>query len=203
MKKRITIAAMTTFMMVYLLSSCYKNKTDILALPKVSFVKDVVPIMVGAPCGCHNNGSTRQVAFSHIDTIFYAAILARVDTLSDWVNGGIHPGGGAIDFSPSEKAIIKKWISEGAVDDRGGCTITGTLTFTRDIAPVYNTTCKGSICHGGIATPLTYAKMVEKKTVLSTMMNSGGAQGHPGGIISVGTCEANKFKEWIAQGQPQ
>ncbi|MBL0359196.1 MAG: hypothetical protein IPP72_21045 [Chitinophagaceae bacterium] len=70
MKKVIIIMAMTTSMLTYLLSSCYKNKEDILALPKVSFRADVVPIMVAGGCGCHNNGTTRAIQFSHADTIF-------------------------------------------------------------------------------------------------------------------------------------
>ena len=50
---------------------------------------------------------------------------------------------------------------------------------------------------------LDYNKMVAKKDVLTTMMNSGGSYGHPGGALSLSTCTVNKFKEWIAQGQPQ
>ncbi|HNU88979.1 MAG TPA: hypothetical protein PKJ94_11830, partial [Ferruginibacter sp.] len=78
MKKIIITMAVMTSMLVYLLSSCYKNKEDILALPTVSFRSDVVPIMISGGCGCHNNGiATRAVQFSHADTIFYDAILGR------------------------------------------------------------------------------------------------------------------------------
>lgn len=45
--------------------------------------------------------------------------------------------------------------------------------------------------------------MVAEKTALTTIMNSGGSQGHPGGALSLTTCTINKFKEWINQGQPQ
>lgn len=62
---------MTTSMLVYMLSSCYQNKEDIIALPKVSFRAEVVPIVTAGPCGCHNNGiGTRAVQFSHYDTVF-------------------------------------------------------------------------------------------------------------------------------------
>ena len=37
--------AVMTSMLIYLLSSCYKNKEDILALPAVSFRGDVVSIV--------------------------------------------------------------------------------------------------------------------------------------------------------------
>lgn len=195
---------MSLSMMIYLLSSCYRNKEDILALPKVSFRGEVVPIMTGGPCGCHNNGTTRAVQFSHNDTIYYDAILSRVSTFKTWVEGGTHPGGGAIDFALNEKNIVKKWIEQGdPYDDGAGCTVTGSITYTADILPIYTTSCKGGTCHGGVAVPLDYNKMVTEKIKISTIMNSGGSQGHPGGQLSLTTCTINKFKEWINQGQPQ
>jgi hypothetical protein len=205
MKKSIIIAAVMTSMMLYLLSSCYRNKEDILALPKVSFRKEVVPIVTAGPCGCHNNAyNIRVVLFSNqlTNTIFYDAILARKTQLGVMANGGEHPGAGNISFSQSEKNLIKRWIDEGGEDDGAGCTVTGAQSFTRDIEPVYKTTCKGGTCHGGIAVNLDHPKMVEKKSILSAIMNSGGNSGHPGGALSLTTCTINKFKEWIAQGQP-
>ena len=191
-------------MFAYLLSSCYKNKEDILAIPTVSFRSDIVPIITAGACGCHNNGgSSRAVQFSHADTIFYDGILSRSGVLGTWVNGGIHPGGGVIDFKPNEKTTIQKWISEGAKDDGGGCTVTGVITYTKNIAPVYLTTCKGSACHGGLAVTLDYPTMVSKKTVISTMINSAGTSGHPGGTISLSSCTVKLFTEWLNQGQPQ
>lgn len=206
MKTRIITAALVTSMVLYGLSSCYRNKEDVLALPRVSFRSEVVPIITGGACGCHNNGiGTRAVQFSHFDTVFYDAILSRrayFDTMSRLVSK--HPGGGGIDFAPAEKELIKKWIAQGdPYDDGAGCTVSGTQTYNVDIKPIYTTSCKGATCHGGIAINLDYNKMVEKKSVLVAVMNSGGSTGHPGGPISLTTCTINKFKEWIAQGQPQ
>jgi hypothetical protein len=45
--------------------------------------------------------------------------------------------------------------------------------------------------------------MVANKAALTTMANTGGGQGHPGGALSISTCTSNKLKEWINQGQPQ
>ena len=205
MKKKITIAAMATTMVIYLLSSCYRNKEDIQALPRVSFRAEVVPIITAGGCGCHNNGiGSRAVQFSHFDTVFYDAILARVSQFNAWVNGGTHPGGGVIDFSPNDKALIKKWIDQGdPYDDGSGCTVPGTVTYTKDIVPIYTTTCKGGTCHGGIAVGLDYNKFVANNAKLTTMMNSGGATGHPGGALSLSTCTINIIKAWLAKGQPQ
>lgn len=197
---------MVTTMVIYALSSCYKNKEDITALPKVSFRSEVVPIITAGPCGCHNNGiATRAVQFSHFDTVFYDAILSRrayLDSMSRLV--GKHPGGGGIEFAANERNIIKRWIEQGdPYDDGAGCTVSGTIKYTVDILPIYTSSCKGSTCHGGIAVTLDYNKMVAEKNDLITIMNSGGSQGHPGGVLSLTTCTINKFKEWINQGQPQ
>ncbi|MBK7819441.1 MAG: hypothetical protein IPJ60_19300 [Sphingobacteriaceae bacterium] len=112
MKKTIILAAMAFSMTIYFLSSCYKNKEDILAVPRVSFRQEVVPIVTAAPCGCHNtSGATiRAVLFSDPknNVIFYDAILGRrayLDTMSRLV--GKHPGGGGIEFAPNERDIIK------------------------------------------------------------------------------------------------
>lgn len=206
MKKNILLTAVMTSMVVYLLSSCYQNKEDIATLPKVSFRKEVVPIMIGGACGCHNNGQPqRAVQFSHLDTIWYDAMLARVGTFKSWVlQNGRHPGEGAIDFATNEKNIIKRWLEQGdPYDDGAGCVVPASLTYTKDIVPIYNTSCKGGTCHGGIARILDYNKMVAAKTVLETVLNSGGNQGHPGGALSLSTCTVNNMKAWIAQGMPQ
>jgi hypothetical protein len=163
-----------------------------------------VPIIVSGGCGCHNNGQAqRAVQFSHADTVFYDVILGRAGLLGTWVNGGTHPGEGAVSFTATQANIIRQWIAEGAKDDGGGCTVTGAITYTNSIQAIYNTTCKGSTCHGGIAVTLDYNKLVAKKDVLSAMMNSGGATGHPGPVLSLSTCTANTILAWIAQGQPQ
>jgi hypothetical protein len=204
MKKEILIAVMVSVLLVYV-SSCYNNKEDILSLPQVSFRGEVVPLVTAGACGCHNNGiGTRAVQFSHADTIFYDAILARVSLFKTWVNGGTHPGGGVIDFSANEKVIIKNWIDQGAQDDAAGaCTVVGAPKYSVNILPIYNTTCKGATCHGGLGPVLDYNKMVADKSIISAMMNSGGSSGHPGGAISLSSCTITIFKDWIAQGQPQ
>jgi len=226
MKKRISITAMAVSLVVYLLSSCYTNKEDIPSLPKVSFLGEVVPIMISSGCGCHNNSNAQGInynafPFTRIDTTFgpggvlvsiissvdYGAIIGRVDTLRQWVNGTIgHPGGGIIDFTPREKEIIKAWINQGPPYDGGGvaCTIGATTTYTIDILPIYNSTCKSAGCHGvGARGPvLNRDIMVADKNILTNMMNSGGASGHPGGVIGMTSCTVNKFLAWIAAGQP-
>jgi hypothetical protein len=209
MKKGIIITVMMSVLVVYV-SSCYNNKEDVLfSETQVSFRTEVVPIITAGPCGCHNNGiGNRAVQFSHADTVFYDAILSRVSTLESWVNGGIHPGGGVIDFSSNEKTVIKKWIDQGAKDDAAGaCAVVPAPTYTTNIVPVYNTTCKGGSCHGGLGPVLDYSRLSTpaNKAILTSMANSGGSLGHPNppGAINISTCTADILKSWLALGQPQ
>lgn len=206
MKKRIIVAALTSSMLFYMLSSCYNNKEDILALPTVSFRKEVVPIVTSGSCGCHNTSVTiRALLFSdqRLNVIYYDAILARRAQLETMANGGPHPGEGEIYFSESEKNIIKRWISEGAKDDEPGCVVPAKVTYTNDILPIYNTSCKGGTCHGGVAPVLDYNAWVANKNRLLIMIESGGALGHPGGPMSLTVCSASKIDAWIKQGMPQ
>lgn len=112
MKRIIITLAVMTAMLTYVLSSCYKNKEDILTLPAVSFRSDVVPIMTSGACGCHNNGiGTRAVQFSHADTVFYDAITCQgfgIQCLGKWRKAS----GRRLfaDFKANEKNIIKRWI---------------------------------------------------------------------------------------------
>jgi hypothetical protein len=224
MKKMIFFAVLLTSLAVYV-TSCYNNKEDIGALPRVSFLGEVVPIVTSSGCGCHNNvnantpPNNNAFPFTRFDTVwdgtrilkinttvFYDGIIARVDTFKLWVNGAIgHPGGGAVDFTPGQKAIIKAWIEQGQPYDGGGsaCAIPPNIKFNPDILSIYNTTCKSAGCHGGRGPVLDYPRLVADKNILNAMMASGGSSGHPGGVIGLSSCITSKFKAWITAGQPQ
>ena len=203
MKKIIILALIAVTVTVF--SSCYKNYHDITeatlsSINSVSFRNDVVPIITSGACGCHNNGSTRQIAFVHLDTIFYSAILTRSTILGSMANGGSHPGEGRVYFTPSQAAIVKAWVAQGAKDDYTPPPITGDITYSLHIVPIYKTDCKGSSCHGGVAVALDYTSLKVKEAEIKSMMNSLGATGHPGGAISIAPTTSATFLAWIAQG---
>lgn len=224
MNKKILITVVIAALIMHI-SSCYNNKEDIASLPGVSFLGEVVPIMTSSGCGCHNNvnantpPNNNAFPFTRFDTIwdgtnilkinrtvFYDGIIARVDTFRLWVNGVIgHPGGGLVDFTPDQKNIIKAWINQGQPYDGGGsaCAVTSNMRYVTDILPIYNNTCKSAGCHGGRGPVLDYSRLVADKNILTSMMNSGGNSGHPGGVIGLSSCIVTKFKAWIAAGQPQ
>jgi hypothetical protein len=117
--------------------------------------------------------------------------------------GGLHPGEGSVVFSAAQASIIKNWYGCGAKDDGGATVITGTVTYTNNIVPIYKTDCKGGSCHGGTGPTLDYATLVAQGTTLQSMMNSAGASGHPGGTISIAGSTAATFLAWINQGYLQ
>jgi hypothetical protein len=202
--KFITLAAIA-IMMTSVISSCYKNKADIETLPTVSFRTEVVPIVTSGACGCHNNGvSSNAVQFSHLDTIFYPAILARVGVFKDMVaDASKHPGSGGVTLTNAQKTVLQTWFAQGAKDDGGGCVISGPITYNANFLPIYNSTCKSATCHGTVSPVLTYSLLLSDKDKLTAMMNSGGATGHPGPVLSLNSCTTNTILTWIAQGQPQ
>ncbi len=193
---------------ILLLAACYNNKKDIStptanSLASISFRDDIVPILTSGACGCHNNGSTRAIQFSYNDTVYYSTILARSGVYASMANGGDHPGEGGIFFTPSQAALIKAWIAQGGKDNYVPPAVTGPVTYTVNIVPIYKSVCKGGSCHGGLGPTLDYAKMVSDKDALSKMMASSGSNGHKGGTISLDGTTTATFLAWIAQGMPQ
>jgi hypothetical protein len=203
MKKVIVLSIISVVVIAF--SACYKNYYDISesaleTINSVSFRNDVVPIMVAGGCGCHNNGKNDVVMFSHKDTIFYSAIQARAALLDSMAKGYPHKGEGNVFFTPSQANIVKKWVEQGAKDDYVPPPITGEVTYSEHIVPLYKTDCKGGACHGGTAIPLDYTSMKASESVLREMMNSLGAKGHPGGPLSLSSSTASTFLAWMDQG---
>lgn len=202
MKKAIVFILITAG--IFGVSSCYKNYYDVSdaalsAINTISFRNDVVPIVIAGGCGCHANGTTRQVLFMNKDTIFYSTIQSRASQLNAMAKGGAHPGEGSVFFTPSQAKIITKWVEQGAKDDYVPPPITGSITYAQHIVPLYKTDCKSSACHGGIAKTLDYTYMVNNQPALTDMMNSGGTK-HPGGPLSLAPATSSTFLAWIAQG---
>ncbi len=206
MNKRILYLAVTSGILLF--AACYNNKKDVtqptaVSLTSISFRDDIVPILTSGACGCHNNGSTRAIQFSVKDTIYFGTILARAGVYNDMANGKDHPAEGGIYFTPAQAALIKAWFAQGAKDNYVPPPVTGPVTYTSNIVPIYKTVCKGGSCHGGLGPTLDYAKMVTDKDMLSKIMASAGASGHKGGTLSLDGTTTATFLAWIAQGMPQ
>jgi hypothetical protein len=216
MKKLILAMVVLSGIAVYA-PSCYNNKADIV-LPDstISFTKSVVPIYVAGGCGCHNTkgatntlGSDNAVRFSNgfyngVDTILYDVILGKTSLIETWINGGKHPGGGDVFLSPQQVSILRSWINQGSPDDRSsGGGIPANVTYSNTIQAMTNSTCAGGSCHGGLGPVLTFTKLSGDQSILSSMVASKGASGHPGGKLTFGTSTWATINAWISAGMPQ
>jgi hypothetical protein len=161
--------------------------------------------MTSGACGCHNNNTTRQIPFSYVDTakntvILYDAILIRDSLLNAMAIGGPHPGEGSIFFTPSQATIVRKWYEQGSKDDHTPPPPSSEVGYQKDIVPIVKTQCNGGSCHGGTAITLDQNSLKANESTLITMMNSLGADGHPGGPLQISEKTAATFLAWIAQG---
>lgn len=209
MKKILTILAAVTLGVFYL-TSCYNNKYDLVSLPQVSFVKDVVPIMTSGPCGCHNTISRARSGWMQFtDTATgkpnYDLIFAYSNTLRQWAkDSATHPAGGSVAFSERDKEVIKAWAAQGSINDYTPDAVTGPITYTNNILPsVVNVICNA--CHSKSAPTLSYALLSSSSgtTILTNMANSGGNSGHPKGTVSLSASTSKLILDWIAQGSKQ
>jgi hypothetical protein len=214
--KKLIIAMVVLIGVAVYAPSCYNNKADIV-LPDstISFTKSVVPIYVSGGCGCHNTlgmtsslGSANAVRFSNgnyngRDTILYDAILGKTSLVEAWINGGAHPGGGDVFLSPQEISVLRSWINQGAQDDRSSGGTPTNVTYSNTIQGMVTSTCAGGSCHGGLGPTLTFAKLSGDQSILTSMVSSKGASGHPGGKLSFGSSTWATINAWITAGMPQ
>lgn len=188
-------------------TACYKNRYDITeftqqSIQNISFRKDVVPIVTAGGCGCHNNGTTRQFAFSKNDTVYYATIIAKAQLMDAMAKGGPHPAEGSVSFTPSQAAIIIAWVAQGAKDDFVPPPVTGSIGYAQQIVPLYKASCTGSSCHGGLGPVLDYNSFKNNEQKLRTMMASLGAEAHSP-RINIDQNTATNFIAWMNGGFQQ
>ncbi len=143
----------------------------------VGFVKDVAPILVGKCGRCHVSANRGMFSMVNYETLMRGVsagvVVMKGDAAGSRIielieEGDMPRGGGKI--SPEELSVLKRWIDADAKfdgpDPRANLATlapqatgddqqmaiamaTGkeTVSFARDIAPVFVKTCTG--CHGG------------------------------------------------------
>ena len=204
MKKIFVISALIGLVVIF--AACYKNRYDVSEFTRdsimtVSLTKDVAPILTSGGCGCHNGANTtRQFMFSYKDTIYYETMVSKSPMLLKMANGEAHPAEGTVIFTPSQASLVKKWVEQGAKNDALPPVISGPITYSQHIVPLYKQNCTGGSCHGGgLAPVLDYTSMKLHEGKIRTMMNSLGREGHrPTVPISQGT--ATTFIAWMDGG---
>lgn len=120
------------------------------------------------------------------------------------------PPAPAPEFSLANKALVLKWIQQGAknnscVASAVNCDTTG-VSFSATVFPTLKTYCTG--CHSG-ATPSAGIDLNSHAAVkvyaangklLGSINHSAGYKPMPSSTSKLGTCEISQIKAWIAEG---
>jgi mono/diheme cytochrome c family protein len=186
----------------------------------VCFETDVLPIFQTncAKSGCHD-------AASHQKGYVF-------DNYANIVRDGIEPGNAGDsevyevlfetgndkmprppnpDLSPAQKALIGRWINEGAQNTRncntGSCD-PSLFKFNADIKPILATNCTG--CHSGGApsaginlTSYDVVKQVAQNgRLVGAITHAAGYSPMPKNANKLSDCKINQIKNWVAAGAP-
>lgn len=185
---------------IFLANACYKNRDDVsYDFIAISLTSDVAPILTSGGCGCHNNGTTRQFAFSKGDTVYYETMVSKAPMLLKMAKGESHPAEGTIFFTPSQASLVRRWVEQGAKNDYTPPAISGPVSYSKHIVPVYKQSCTGGQCHGGLAPVLDYTILKNSEAKLRTMMGSLGKQGH-NPVVNISQTTAAMFIAWMDGG---
>lgn len=184
----------------------------------VYFHQTILPLITSncAMSGCHD-------AISHkegVNLTDYTNIMREVKVASP-TSSDLYkclnetgdermPPAPAAEFSLSNKAIVLKWIQQGAknnscVASAINCDTTG-VSFSAAVFPTLKTYCTG--CHSG-ATPSAGIDLNSHAAVkvyaangklMGSINHSAGYKPMPSSTSKLGTCEISQIKAWIAEG---
>jgi hypothetical protein len=118
------------------------------------------------------------------------------------------PPKGYTDFTAGQKAIISKWIAQGARNNGCNACDENIYTFSAAISPLMSTYCRG--CHnpaspGGGIDLSTYngikASALTGK-LLGSIQHTGGISAMPKGSSKLSACQITQTQQWIGAGCP-
>jgi hypothetical protein len=190
----------------------------------VYFQNQVLPLLVSgcAKTGCHNTASHKE----GIILVDYATVMSdnlvkagnpsgsklyKVMVTTDLGDRMPPPPDAA--FTTDQKALIYKWIQQGAKNNVcneswGGCDTTG-VTYANFIYPLMANKCNG--CHAGSSASggikLTTYTEVRNEALNGRLYGSiawlSGYKAMPDGGAQLSNCYQNKVQAWINAGMPQ
>lgn len=184
------------------------------------FERDILPIFISncAKSGCHDAG-TRSEGFEFTS---YATIVAREFKAGDPSNCELYekimetdpdeimPPPPNTPLTGAEKALIRRWIEEGAKNTTGCATLcdSGSFTYSGAIKPMLDKYCvgchNGSLASGGV-TLHTYAGAADvaaKGWLLGVIKHDTGFPAMPQGGSKLSDCQIKQVEKWIAAGYP-
>jgi hypothetical protein len=195
------------------------NRSDTCNFDTLYFVNDILPIFI-ANCvssGCHDAQSAKEgIILSNYNDIIKTGKIKAFDpnagdileVLTETDPKKVMPPPPAAKLPAELVNAIRIWINQGALNNecRNVCDTTK-VTFTTEIWPIVNSTCKG--CHSG-SRPSGGVSITNYDQVKS-LVNNGQLEGTifgkagfkrmpPGG--SVDQCSLDKIAIWIKAGAP-
>lgn len=179
----------------------------------VYFVNDVQPLLNSncAMSGCHDNASHKE----GVRMTDYANIMEEVragsasnSKLYRVIADGSMPPRPMNPFTTAQKALIQKWINQGAKNNMcmSRCD-SNSFTYAAAIKPLIDTKCVG--CHGsGNSTGVDLSTYTGTRTVAlngrlyGSIAQLTGFSPMPKNSSKLSTCEIRQVQRWIQAGAP-
>ncbi|MHA8094990.1 hypothetical protein ACMH5Q_08845 [Aquirufa lenticrescens] len=184
----------------------------------VYFQQTILPLITSncAMSGCHDAISKKDGVILTDYTNIMREVKVASPTSSDLykclneTGKDRMPPAPAAEFSLANKALVLKWIQQGAknnscVATTVNCDTTG-VSFSATVFPTLKTYCTG--CHSG-ATPSAGIDLNSHAAVkvyaangklMGSINHSAGYKPMPSSTSKLGTCEISQIKAWIAEG---
>jgi len=185
----------------------------------VYFERDILPL-IGSNCaksGCHDaNTATDGVDYSsYTSTINTGRVVPGLPNNSKMYtmlskSSNIMPPAPNAELTAAQKALIAKWITQGAQNLKCSDCDTANVGWAKNIEPLITNNCTG--CHSGGSpsgnVSLTnYAEVkvqaLNGKLYGTTAKLSGFKAMPPYGSNPLDACQVKAIGKWVAQGAPQ
>lgn len=190
----------------------------------VYFQNSVLPLLVSncALSGCHDAVSHEEgVILTDYQNVMSTGKVKAFKPQNSKLYTSLNAGGGdrmpptpAAAFTAAQKAVIQKWIAQGALNNAcnenygQGCSTVG-VTYTNFIQPLVANQCLG--CHstastGGGILLKNYADIKASGLTgkfYGSVIWANGISAMPKNGAKMSDCYAEKVKAWIDSGMPQ
>jgi hypothetical protein len=185
----------------------------------VYFKNDIEPILVSncAKSGCHDEATAKHdIRLNTYENIIKSEVIKGGDPddselyekITETDEDDIMPPPPNRPLTPTQIALIRTWIQQGAKDNACASTICDTtnVTFQSSINPIIANKCVG--CHSG-ATPAGNINLTSHQGVQTVALNgkligritdSNAATRMPKGGSPLPDCEIEMIKIWIEDG---
>lgn len=181
----------------------------------VYFQNTILPLLNSscAMAGCHD-------AITHkegINLTTYASIMSTGGVKAGYpgksklysvIADNSMPPKGSTALTADQKALISKWITQGALNNVcNGCD-TSAFTFSGSIAPMMNTYCKGCHNSSNLSAGIDLSSYAGIKTValngklIGSISHASGYVAMPQGGAMLSSCQITQVQKWINAGTP-